>query len=307
MAEASASPAKPATHLYGGQAVVEGVMMRGQDHWAVAVREPAGDIYVESHDVDSIAARQKIWRAPFFRGILVLGQSLRIGIRALMIASNHATDEDEELTSTQIGVALTIALVAFVAIFVLGPTTLFVWLQDRVNAHGVLVNVAEGVFRVGLFVGYLWVLGRTKDIHRVFEYHGAEHKTIAAYEHTDELVPEHIDHYPKEHVRCGTNFLIIVMIITVFVFSLFGTPGLLWRLLSRVIAIPIIAGLAYEALRLGARYPDSVWMRTLMRPGIWLQKITTQQPDVSQIEVAVASFREVLRREADAPSPERPS
>ena len=282
-------------------------MMRGQDHWAVAVREPAGAIYVESHDVDSVAARQKIWRAPFFRGILVLGQSLRIGIRALMIASNHATDEDEELTSAQIGVALTIALVAFVAIFVLGPTTLFVWLQDRLGAHGVVVNIAEGVFRVALFVGYLWVLGRTKDIHRVFEYHGAEHKTIAAYEHNDELVPERIDRYPKEHVRCGTNFLIIVMIITVFVFSMFGTPGLLWRLLSRVIAIPIIAGLAYEALRLGARFPDSMWMRALMGPGIWLQKITTQEPDGSQIEVAVASFREVLRRETDAPSPERPS
>jgi uncharacterized protein YqhQ len=306
VAEASASPT-PAAHLYGGQAVVEGVMMRGQDHWAVAVREPAGAIYVESHDVDSVAARQKIWRAPFFRGILVLGQSLRIGIRALMIASNHATDEDEELTSTQIGVALTIALVAFVAIFVLGPTTLFVWLQDRLGAHGVVVNIAEGVFRVALFVGYLCVLGRTKDIHRVFEYHGAEHKTIAAYEHNDELVPERIDRYPKEHVRCGTNFLIIVMIITVFVFSMFGTPGLLWRLLSRVIAIPIIAGLAYEALRLGARFPDSVWMRALMGPGIWLQKITTQEPDGSQIEVAVASFREVLRRETDAPSPERPS
>jgi uncharacterized protein YqhQ len=306
VAEASASPT-PAAHLYGGQAVVEGVMMRGQDHWAVAVREPAGAIYVESHDVDSVAARQKIWRAPFFRGILVLGQSLRIGIRALMIASNHATDEDEELTSTQIGVALTIALVAFVAIFVLGPTTLFVWLQDRLGAHGVVVNIAEGVFRVALFVGYLWVLGRTKDIHRVFEYHGAEHKTIAAYEHNDELVPERIDRYPKEHVRCGTNFLIIVMIITVFVFSMFGTPGLLWRLLSRVIAIPIIAGLAYEALRLGARFPDSMWMRALMGPGIWLQKITTQEPDGSQIEVAVASFREVLRRETDAPSPERPS
>ncbi|MFL5791850.1 MAG: DUF1385 domain-containing protein [Actinomycetota bacterium] len=306
MAEASASPT-PAAHLYGGQAVVEGVMMRGQDHWAVAVREPAGAIYVESHDVDSVAARQKIWRAPFFRGILVLGQSLRIGIRALMIASNHATDEDEELTSAQIGVALTIALVAFVAIFVLGPTTLFVWLQDRLGAHGVVVNIAEGVFRVALFVGYLWVLGRTKDIHRVFEYHGAEHKTIAAYEHNDELVPERIDRYPKEHVRCGTNFLIIVMIITVFVFSMFGTPGLLWRLLSRVIAIPIIAGLAYEALRLGARFPDSMWMRALMGPGIWLQKITTQEPDGSQIEVAVASFREVLRRETDAPSPERPS
>jgi uncharacterized protein YqhQ len=177
---------------------------------------------------------------------------------------------------------------------------LFVWLQDRLDLHGVLVNVAEGVFRVALFVGYLWVLGRTKDIHRVFEYHGAEHKTIAAYEHDDELRPERIDRYPKEHVRCGTNFLIIVMIVTVFVFSLFGTPGLVWRLGSRVVAIPVIAGLAYEALRLGAKYPDSLAMRAMMRPGIWLQKITTQEPNAGQIEVAVASFSEVLRREAAA-------
>jgi uncharacterized protein YqhQ len=294
------------THLYGGQAVVEGVMMRGQDHWAVAVREPAGGIYVESHDVDSIAKRQPIWRKPFFRGIVVLGQSLRIGVRALMIASNHASDEDEELSSTQIGVALTVALVVFVAVFVLGPTTLFVWAQDRIGLHGVWVNLAEGVFRVALFVGYLWVLGRTKDVHRVFEYHGAEHKTIAAYEHDEDLVPERIDRFPKEHVRCGTNFLIIVMIVTVFVFSLFGTPGLLWRLASRIVAVPIIAGLAYEALRLGAKYPDSLLMRALMRPGIWLQKITTQEPDPSEIEVAVASFREVLRRESAANAGEQP-
>jgi len=275
-------------------------MMRGQDHWAVAVREPDGTVYVESHDIDSIAARQPIWRKPFFRGMVVLGQSLKIGVRALLIASNHATEEQEQLSSRQVGVSLTIAMVAFVAIFVLGPTSLFVWLEDKLGIHGVVVNIAEGVFRVALFVGYLWLIGRTKDIHRVFEYHGAEHKTIAAYEHGVALEPARIDTYPKEHVRCGTNFLIIVMIVTVFVFSLFGTPGLVWRLLSRLIAIPIIAGLAYEALRLGAKYPESLFMRVLMRPGIWLQKITTQEPDTGQIEVAVASFQEVLRRETEA-------
>jgi uncharacterized protein YqhQ len=287
-------------HLYGGQAVVEGVMMRGQDHWAVAVREPSGEVYVESHAIASIAERQPIWRKPFFRGIVVLGQSLKIGIRALMVASNHASEEEEQLSSRQVGVSLTIALLLFMAIFVLGPTSLFVWLEDKLDVHGVVVNIAEGVIRVAIFVGYLWLIGRTKDIHRVFEYHGAEHKTIAAFEHGASLDDAaRIDSYPKEHVRCGTNFLIIVMIITVFVFSLFGTPGLLWRLLSRVIAIPIIAGFAYEALRLGARFPDSLLMRGLMKPGIWLQKITTQEPDLSQIEVAVASFREVRRREAE--------
>ena len=299
MGDTPASP-EPATHLYGGQAVVEGVMMRGQDHWAVAVREPSGHVHVESHDIDSIASRQAIWRKPFFRGMVVLGQSLRIGVRALMIASNHATEEEEQLSSRQVGVSLTIALLVFMAVFVLGPTSLFVWLEGKLGIDGIVVNVAEGVFRVMLFVGYLWLIGRTRDIHRVFEYHGAEHKTIAAFEHDDELVPDRIDAYPKEHVRCGTNFLIIVMVITVFVFSLFGTPGLVWRLGSRVIAIPIIAGIGYEALRLGAKYPDSLAMRAMMRPGIWLQKITTQEPDASQIEVALASFSEVRRREAEA-------
>jgi uncharacterized protein YqhQ len=287
-------------HLYGGQAVVEGVMMRGADHWAVAVREPAGTVHVESHAIESIADRYPIWRKPFLRGILVLGQSLSIGVRALLIATNHAVEEEHQLTRRQIGVSLTVAMILFVGVFILGPTALFAWAEHRTEAGGLLANVSEGVFRVGLFVGYLWLIGRTKDIQRVFAYHGAEHKTIAAYEHDDELTPDRIDRYPKEHVRCGTNFLIIVMIITIFVFTLFGTPGLLWRLLSRVIAIPIIAGVAYEALRLGARFPGSALMRALMAPGIWLQRITTRQPDHGQIEVAVTSFKEVLRREAEA-------
>ena len=289
-----------ANHLYGGQAVVEGVMMRGADHWAVAVREPTGSIYVESHQIDSIADRHPIWRKPFLRGILVLGQSLSIGVRALLIATNHSVEEEHQLSKRQIGVSLTIAMIVFVAVFILGPTALFTWAEHRTDANGILANVAEGLFRVALFVGYLWLIGRTKDIQRVFAYHGAEHKTIAAYEHDEELAPDRIDRYPKEHVRCGTNFLIIVMIITIFVFTLFGTPGLLWRLLSRVIAIPVIAGFAYEALRLGARFPGSPLMRTLMAPGIWLQKITTREPDDGQIEVAVRSFKEVLRREAEA-------
>ena len=296
MGEASASPT-PATHLYGGQAVVEGVMMRGQDHWAVAVREPAGDIYVESHDVDSLAARQKIWRAPFFRGILVLGQSLRIGIRALMIASNHATDEDEELTSTQIGIALTIALVAFVVIFVLGPTTLFVWLQDQVDAHGVLVNVAEGVFRVGLFVGYLWVLGRTKDIHRVFEYHGAEHKVVYTWEADEELTVANARTKQRQHPRCGTSFLMIVMLVSIVAFSVVKFDSLLLNLLVRILLIPVIAGVSYEIIRASAKSSAQWFFSVITRPGLWLQNITTKEPDDSQLEVAIYALKESLKLE----------
>ncbi|MGZ5300883.1 MAG: DUF1385 domain-containing protein [Actinomycetota bacterium] len=297
--DASARPHLSTPHLYGGQAVVEGVMMRGADHWAVAVRKPAGDIYVESHEIDSVAKRHPFFAKPLLRGVIVLGQSLAIGTRALLIATNRSMDDDEQLTSRQVGLALALAMVFFVAIFVLGPTVLFAWVQHRVGG-GVLTNVLEGLFRVALFVAYLWLIGKTKDIHRVFEYHGAEHKTIAAFEHGDPLDPEHVDRYSTVHVRCGTNFLIIVMVITIFVFTLFGTPGFWWRIGSRVLAIPLIAGVAYEALRLGARYQSSLVMRALMAPGLWLQKITTQKPDREQIQVAIASFDEVLRREAEA-------
>jgi uncharacterized protein YqhQ len=289
-------------HLYGGQAVVEGVMMRGVNHWAVAVRKPDGDIYVESHAIDSIAKRHPLLAKPFIRGIIVLGQSLAIGTRALLIATNQAMEEDEQLTSRQVGLALAFAMVLFVAIFILGPTVLFAWVQGEVGG-GVLTNILEGLFRVALFVGYLWLIGRTKDIHRVFEYHGAEHKTIAAYEHGEPLDPDHVDRFSTLHVRCGTNFLIIVMVITIFVFTLFGTPGIWWRIGSRVLAIPVIAGIAYEALRLGARFETSRGMRALMAPGLWLQRITTQPPDTGQIQVAISSFSEVLRREAEAVEP----
>jgi uncharacterized protein YqhQ len=290
-------------HLYGGQAVIEGVMMRGADHWAVAVRRPAGDIHLESHPIDSVVKRIPAFGKPFLRGIIVLGQSMAIGMKALQVGARESSEEEEQLSSGQMGVSLAIAIVLFIGVFILAPTLLFSWFQHRVDSAGVLTNVLEGLFRVGIFVGYLFLISRTKEIHRVFEYHGAEHKTIAAYEHDEPLVPERVDRYSTVHVRCGTNFLIIVMIITVFVFTLFGTPGIFWRIGSRLIAIPLIAGISYEALRLGARYPESIVMRVLMAPGKWLQRITTQPPDRGQIEVAIASFNEVLRAEREGAAP----
>ena len=298
--DASPAAASPRSHLYGGQAVVEGVMMRGAGHWAIAVRRPDATIHTESHEIDSIVLRHPFLGTPFFRGIIVLGQSLAIGMRALMVSANQSLEEEERLTPRQVAFSIFLAVALFLGIFIIGPTTLFAWFEERSGSRGVVTLLGEGVFRVALFVAYLWLIGRTKDIRRVFEYHGAEHKTIAAFEHGDQLDPASIDRYPKEHVRCGTNFLIIVMIITIFVFTLFGTPGLLWRIASRVIAIPIIAAVSYEALRLGARYPGSLLMRGLMAPGIWLQHITTRTPDREQIEVAIASFQTLLRHEADA-------
>jgi uncharacterized protein YqhQ len=293
-----ADEATKPNHFYGGQAVVEGVMMRGRDVWAVAVRRPDGDIHVESHDIDSVVKRRPFLGKPFLRGVIALGQALAIGFRALSVSAREAAPEEERLTSRQMGLSMAIAGVLFVGLFIVLPAATFGWVGRRVDST-LLVNVLEGLFRVGLFLGYLLLIGRAKDIQRVFAYHGAEHKTIAAYEHDEPLVPERVDRYSTLHVRCGTNFLLLVMVTTIFVFALFGSPGMWWRILSRIIAIPIIAGVAFELLRLGARFPRSRFMRAVMLPGLWLQKITTKPPDRGQIEIAIASFNEVLRREAE--------
>lgn len=302
---AAGSPTR-ANHLYGGQAVVEGVMMRGREVWAVAVRRPDGTLHLESHEIDSIARRHPILTKPLLRGVIALGQALAIGFRALAISARESAPEEEQLTSRQMAVSMALAVALFIGIFIVVPAVAFRWVGYRVDSS-VLVNAGEGVFRVALFLGYLALIGRTKEIRRVFAYHGAEHKTIAAYEHGEELTPERVDRYSTLHVRCGTNFLLIVMVITIFVFALFGNPGIWWRIGSRILAIPLIAGLAFEVLRLGARYPDSRPMRALMAPGLWLQKITTRPPERDMIEVAIASFNEVLRREAErAPEGSRP-
>jgi uncharacterized protein YqhQ len=288
-------------HYYGGQAVLEGVMMRGRDHWAVAVRKPDGDIHLEGFDIESIAKRYRVLRWPGLRGVIALGQALSIGLKALTIAANQSAEEDEKLTKGQMAFSMTIALVIFVGVFIVFPAFVSNFARARAGS-GLWLNVAEGVFRVLLFLGYLWLIGRMKEIRRVFMYHGAEHKTIAAYEHGAELEPGSVDRFSTLHVRCGTNFLLIVMILTIIVFAFFGNPGLAWRIGSRILAIPIIAGIAFELLRLGAKYHRSPVMRALMAPGLWLQKITTKPPTEDQIEVAIASFEKVRDMEGVAPA-----
>ncbi|HEV3474327.1 MAG TPA: DUF1385 domain-containing protein [Actinomycetota bacterium] len=288
-------------HYYGGQAVLEGVMMRGRDHWAVAVRKPDRDVHLEGHDIDSIAKRFRFLRWPGLRGVIALGQALSIGVKALTISANQSAEEEAKLTPRQMAFSLTIAMVIFIGVFVVFPAVVSNFAKNRVPS-GILLNVAEGVFRVLLFLGYLWLIGRMKEIRRVFQYHGAEHKTIAAFENGAPLEPDSIDRFSTLHVRCGTNFLLIVMILTIFVFALFGTPSLAWRIGSRLLAIPLIAGLAFELLRLGARFYRSPVMRALMAPGLWLQKITTKPPAPDQIEVAMAAFGKVREMEEAAGS-----
>jgi uncharacterized protein YqhQ len=283
-------------HYYGGQAVLEGVMMRGRDHWAIAVRQPDQTMHVEAHHIDSIAKRFPILAKPGLRGVIALGQALAIGVKALTVSANHAVEEEQRLTRGQMAGSMVLAFSLFTLVFIVGP-----YLGFRLFRKGLpsslVRNLLEGVVRILLFLIYLAAIGRMKEIRRVFQYHGAEHKTIAAYEHGDPLEPEAVDKYSTLHVRCGTNFLLIVMVLTILVYTAFGSRGLLAGILFRIVAIPVIAGLSYELLRLGARYTRSGVMRALMAPGLWLQKITTRQPDRGQIEVAITAFKEVLRQE----------
>jgi uncharacterized protein YqhQ len=280
-------------------------MMRGRDDWAVAVRRPDETIHVESYEIDSIARRVPILAKPGIRGILALGQAVSIGVRALTVSANQSVQEEDRLTPRQMAVSMAVAFALFTAVFVVGP-----YLGFRLLRHGVrssiLRNGLEGLGRVALFLAYLALIGRMKEIRRVFQYHGAEHKTIAAFEHGDRLEPAAVDRYSTLHVRCGTNFLLIVMVLTILVYTAFGSRGLLWGIVLRIVAIPVIAGLSYELLRLGARYPGSQVMRSLMAPGLWLQKITTRPPDRDQIEVAISAFRTLLEREGKPLAPSSP-
>jgi uncharacterized protein YqhQ len=294
-------PPSPEEHFYGGQAVIEGVMMRGRDHWAIAVRRPDRSIHLESREIRSIGRRFPLLTKPGFRGVLALGQALSIGVKALTVSANESVEEKDKLSPRQMAASMVAAFVLFTLVFVVGPYVGFRAFRHSVTSS-LTRNLLEGVFRVVLFLSYIVLIGRLKEIRRVFEYHGAEHKTIAAYEHHEPLEPERVDRYSTLHVRCGTNFLLIVMILTIAIYSVFPARGLLWGILSRVIAIPIIAGVSFELLRLGAKHGRTPVMRVLMAPGLWLQKITTKPPARDQIEVAIASFQEVLRREGKLPA-----
>jgi uncharacterized protein YqhQ len=304
-ASGAGRPVERRDHYYGGQAVIEGVMMRGRDHWAIAVRRPEGSIHLEAHRIDSIAERFRLLARPGLRGVIALGQALAIGVRALTVSANQSVRDEERLTSRQMAVSLTIATLVFVSIFVVGPYLGFRLLRREIHSSFVR-NALEGVGRVTLFLAYLVIIGRMKEIKRVFQYHGAEHKTIAAFERGDRLQPDAVDRYSTLHVRCGTNFLLIVMVLTILVYAAFGSRGLFAGIVLRIVTVPVIAAFSYELLRLGARYPDAWAMRALMAPGLWLQKITTRPPDADQIEVAIAAFGELRRHEghpAPAPTP----
>ena len=299
---------KQQQHFYGGQAVMEGVMMRGKDTWALAVRRPTNEIYIEENKVKGLAAKYPLFRKPLFRGVAALGEAMSIGIKALTTSANQALEEEEKLTTKQMALSMTLAFVLFIGIFIILPVLGVNFFGGKRIKRTITFNAIEGVVRVAIFVGYLVGISFIKEIRRVFMYHGAEHKTIAAYEAGEAVLePRAVDKYSTLHVRCGTNFLIIVMLLTIVVFSFFGRPPILLRILERIVAIPLIAGLSYEMLRLGANKGNNVIVRALMKPGLWLQKITTRPPTDDQIEVAIRAFEAVLPEEERHRIPALPS
>lgn len=287
----------------GGQAVIEGVMMRGKTHVAVAVRQPDGEISVDVRPVNSISDRYPILKKTFLRGVVSLVESLVMGMKALAYSAQVSGDEDEKLDSKEM--ALTIAVSAGLAIllFIVIPTWSMRFLTGITQDHMAL-NLAEGVLRMAIFLAYIAAISSMNDIQRVFQYHGAEHKTIYTYEAGLPLKVENVRPFSTLHPRCGTNFLMIVMLISMFIFTFLGWPSLLERIASRIILMPVIAGVSYELIRYAGAHTDNPLVRIAITPGLLLQKLTTRQPDDSQIEVAIASLKAVVPPEDLAQEPE---
>jgi uncharacterized protein YqhQ len=293
----------------GGQAVLEGVMMRGPSTWAVAVRKPDGAIARVCRSIASPMARHPIFRLPVIRGVIALGESLAIGFRALAISANYAAQEGEseeevktEISRGQLFFAFAIAIGFAIALFKVTPALITNWLP--IETTGAFV-VVEGMIRVAIFVLYLTLISLLPDLRRVFQYHAAEHKAINAYEAGEQLEPERVQRFSLIHPRCGTAFLLWVMVIAIFVFAFFGRPAWYWLIASRILLLPLIAGIAYELIRFAGRHTGNRVLMTLLAPGLWLQRLTTRAPTLDQIEVSIAALREVLEREGRSTSAER--
>jgi uncharacterized protein YqhQ len=294
----------------GGQAVLEGVMMRGPSNWAVAVRKPDGDIAEVHQPISSPMARHRIFRLPVIRGVIALGESLAIGFRALAISANYQAqteakegEEPEEvqteLTRAQLIFAFAIAIGFAVLLFKVSPALITDWIGIKRTGWFVIV---EGAIRVTIFVLYLSLISLFPDLRRVFEYHAAEHKAINAYEAGEELKPELVQRYSQIHPRCGTAFLLWVMVIAIFVFAFFGRPAWYWLIATRILLLPVIAGIAYELIRFAGKHQSNRVLMTLMAPGLWLQRLTTREPTLDQIEVSIAALKEVLSLESTDPN-----
>jgi len=284
--------------------------MRGPSNWAVAVRKPDGDIAEVHQPIKSPMARHLIFRLPVIRGVIALGESLAIGFRALAISANYAAaaaakegeegeDVATELTRGQLIFAFAIAIGFAVLLFKVSPALITDWIGIKQTGWFVLV---EGGIRVTIFILYLFLISLFPDLRRVFQYHAAEHKAINAYEAGEELKPEIVQRFSLIHPRCGTAFLLWVMVIAIFVFAFFGRPVWYWLILTRILLLPVIAGIAYELIRFAGKHQNNRILMSLLAPGMWLQRLTTREPSLDQIEVSIRALKEVLSLETKDPN-----
>jgi uncharacterized protein YqhQ len=278
---------------YGGQAIIEGVMMRSPSEYAIAVRKPDNEIILKTGKLKSLSNRIKFLKWPIFRGIINLIESLTLGLKALTYSAEQATGEEDKISKVEMFFTILIALVLFILFFIALPSTIARYL-DKYLSSLIVYNLFEGTLRIGIFIFYLYFISKIKDIKRVFEYHGAEHKVIYTYEAGEELKVDNVKKYSTLHPRCGTSFIFIVLILSILVFSLLGKQTLLLRIAYRVAIIPLIAGLSYEILKLSAKNMDKIFIKWVVMPGLWFQKLTTKEPDAAQIEVAIKALKGVL-------------
>lgn len=286
---------------YGGQALIEGVMMRGKRYQAMSARLEDGRIVSEVEEFTMLTDRHKFFGLPFIRGTFNMIDSLISGMKALTWSTNVSLAEDEEaeeLTPMEIALTMLVSIGLGILLFFVLPVVIAHYFQPLIPGS-FLQNVFEGFVRVAVFLLYLFLISRMKEIRRVFQYHGAEHKSIHCYEAGEALTPENAMKHTRLHPRCGTSFLFIVMIISIFVFALVGVDNFAWRMASRIVLLPVIAGVSYEVLRFCGKHMDKVWVRAIAWPGMQLQRLTTGEPDLEMLEVAIYSLQKVRAREED--------
>ena len=283
---------------YGGQAVLEGVLMRGQKAFAIAMRAPDGSITIHTEKLAKVY-RSGITKVPFIRGVILLWDALGLGMKALTISANTQTGEDEKLEGPALYLTLALSMTIGIGLFFLLPAGIGGAAEHYLGWSSWLNNLTEGLVRLGLLVGYVWAISFMPDVKRLFMYHGAEHKTINAYEAGAELTPEVVAQYPIEHARCGTAFLLTLVLLSILVFTLLGPLPLLWRLASRILFIPILAGIAIEYIRWTANHLDSPFVQFLIKPNLALQHLTTRTPDLAMLELAIQSFQSMRKAESE--------
>jgi uncharacterized protein YqhQ len=285
--------------LYGGQAVLEGVMMRGRSYMAIAMRAPNGKIVLHSEKLSAIYQSQ-IARIPFLRGLVLLWDALALGARALTISANTQAGEDEKLEGAPLVITMVISLAFAIGLFFLAPAGLSQLIESWLKLPPASGSILEGLLRLAVLISYLGLVGNVKEIKRVYGYHGAEHKTINAFEASAKLTPTEVGKFPREHPRCGTAFLLTVVVFSILLFAIIGPMPLLPRLLTRILLIPVLASLAYEYLRWSAAHFNNPIVRLLVAPNLALQDLTTQPPDKKMLEVGIAAFKEMKRLEDKA-------